>query len=264
MKKNTKLVFLGIVAIVAVWIVYGLVRRRKEGYAAHRPKLSKLAKRGGGGWLTTNYYVAEEGKNYLMDCGQKPLAPESVPVKGKIVKLGSAPGGKKYALRGENGQPLINQNGRPVLVDAWTWDACYCEGTCRVGNNTYHLNKEAKGNVKRTVVFTQTPGQSWGIGSQDNQLEPYISITSEKKSDIGKKFILPYIKDKKLPSGEIHNGCVRVDDVCGDGCQSNQTDFFVGTHRNSRVLQEFPGFQYPDRGPKPYESPNCELKKYQV
>lgn len=33
---------------------------------------------------------------------------------------------------------------------------------------------------------------------------------------------------RTMPSGVLHNGCVRVDDSCGDGCAKDQMDFYVG------------------------------------
>jgi hypothetical protein len=170
-----------------------------------------------GSFSITNYWVASEGDSYLMDCGSsKPKKSESKNIHKQEVVLGSAPGGKKYPLRGKNGERLVD-------VDAYTWDACYCEGTCRIGSKTFNLLSENK----QTFMKTDAP---YGLGSKGNHLTPFVSVTADGSFPHGTTLFVNNIKGATLPNGKIHNGCVRVDDNCGDGCGSKQLDLHVGTY----------------------------------
>lgn len=168
----------------------------------------------------SQYWVPAEGDSYLMDCGNSPpKKPESKSKKGKEVVLNQ--GAKKYEL-----QPL------KINVDGYMWDACYCEGSCHVGNYTVNLEKEGS-NAK----FSKTAGKTWGKGSKDNSLVPLVSVTADKQYPFGTTLYISALDGVTLASGEVHNGCVRVDDSCGDGCTKNQIDFHVGTYDNYKKIQ---------------------------
>jgi hypothetical protein len=177
-----------------------------------------------GAFSITNYWVASDGESYLMDCGSsKPKKAESKKVHKQEVVLGSAPGGAKYQLRGKHGDRLVD-------VDAYTWDACYCEGTCRVGSKTFNLVSENK----QTFMKTDAP---YGLGSKGNHLTPFVSVTADGSFPHGTTLFVKNIKGATLPNGKIHNGCVRVDDNCGDGCGSKQLDLHVGTYDLHKKLK---------------------------
>lgn len=170
-----------------------------------------------GKFKVTNYWVAQEGDRYLMDCGSsKPKKPESKAQYRKTVVLGSANGGKKYDLKGEKGSL--------GKVDAYTWDACYCEGTCRLRDgNTYNLLSE------KNQTFVKTDS-AYGLGPQGQQLVPFVSVTADKSFPKGTVLRIRELVGRRLPKNKIHDGCVRVDDDCGDGCGSRHLDLHVGTY----------------------------------
>lgn len=181
--------------------------------------------KGSGGTTTlSNYWVAVEGQSYLLDCGSSGAKKSPSSAAGKEVMLGSAPGGKIHALKSKSGATL-------AMVDAYTWDACYCEGTCHVGGNTINLQKEGA-----NPQFSKTSGVAWGIGPKDNKLFPFVSITADKKYKYGQKVYIDALDGFTLPTGEVHNGCVRVDDSCGDGCTANQIDFHTGVYSNYKAM----------------------------
>ena len=171
----------------------------------------------GGEFTITNYWVAKEGDSYLMDCGSsKPKKTESKRVHKKTVVLGSAPGGAKYTLDSKDGGSLAK-------VDAYTWDACYCEGTCQLGSGTYNLVSENK------QTFMKTDAR-YGLGSKGKSLVPFVSVTADKSFPHDTTLFIKNLKGSKLPNGKTHNGCVRVDDNCGDGCGAKHLDLHVGTY----------------------------------
>jgi len=177
-----------------------------------------------GDFKFTNYWVASTGDDYLLDCGSsKPKKKESVEQHRKEVTLGSAPGGRKYDLKGKDGSSLAK-------VDAYTWDACYCEGTCRLDNGmTYNLLSENK------QTFMKTDAE-YGLGSKGQRLVPFVSVTADGSFPHGTTLMVKNMVGAILPNGEIHNGCIRVDDNCGDGCGKNQLDLHVGTYSNYKKL----------------------------
>lgn len=172
---------------------------------------------GGGGkcnaTVLTNYWTAIEGQDNLIDgC--------DAGYKG-VFKLGS--GTKNQKLKDCKGKTL-------ATVDKYTWDSCYCEGTCKIGSSTYNIVKE-----KPNACFMKI-SKGWGIGSNDNGLVPFVSVTADKQYPYGTKLYIKELDGLKLPSGDTHNGCVRVDDECGDGCVKNQIDFHVGSYNNYKTL----------------------------
>jgi hypothetical protein len=222
-----------VVAIASLLIVHHNRRQHTTSSTTAAPTGSSDPPGGGeshgesmknGAFSITNYWVASDGDSYLMDCGSsKPKKAESKKVHKKEVVLGSAPGGPKYQIRGKDGGALVD-------VDAYTWDACYCEGTCRIGSNTYNLLSENK----QTFMKTDAP---YGLGSKGNHLTPFVSVTADGSFPHGTTLFVNNIKGATLPNGKIHNGCVRVDDNCGDGCGSKQLDLHVGTYDLHKQLK---------------------------
>lgn len=195
----------------------------------------------------TNYWVPEDGGRYLMDCGTNAFRYAPSTVRGQEVTLGSAPGGKMYVLKDGKGKTLTK-------VDAYLWDACYCEGSCHVGGDTYNLQKEGK-----DPRFSKTRGITWGIGSKNNRLVPFVSVTADSQYPYGTKLYIRQLDGIQLPSGDIHNGCVRVDDSCGDGCTPNQIDWHVGVYKNYVDLSK----RLPEKvSVRPQKT--CIIKSYRV
>ena len=208
--------------VAASCLIFVLMRMRKQetptsgGSGGAPPVTGSSNDMKSGAFSITNYWVASDGDKYLMDCGSsKPKKSESAAMHKKEVTLGSAPGGKKYTLNGKSGSL--------ATVDAYMWDACYCEGTCRVGSSTYNLLSENK----QTFMKTDS---GYGLGSKGQKLVPFVSVTADRSFPHGSTLLVKNIVGAALPNGKIHNGCVRVDDSCGDGCGSKQLDMHVGTY----------------------------------
>lgn len=219
--------FISFLFLVTVLVIVLVVNRRKDtpdGDGDGSSSGNESSHGGGGGgdmakgdFTLTNYWLAVDGDSYLMDCGTvKPKKSESKSQYKKEVKLGSAPGGAKYSLIGKDGSSLKK-------VDAYTWDACYCEGSCRIGKDTFNLLSESN----QTFMKTDAP---YGLGSKGNHLVPFVSITADRSFKYGTTLFLDNLKGAKLPNGKTHNGCVRVDDNCGDGCGEKHLDLHVGTY----------------------------------
>lgn len=94
----------------------------------------------------------------------------------------------------------------------------------------------------------------YGLGENDNSLVPWVSVAS---NDIkkGTKLYIKELDGVKLPDGETHNGCVRVDDEgwSFDGCQ---LDFFVLQYSAYRTLEN----KLPDK--VTVQQKSCKIKNY--
>lgn len=230
-------------------IIIVLIARKKGNVDTSQPPPSSPSSSSNdmkeGSFSITNYWVASDGDSYLMDCGSSnPKKSESKKVHKKEVVLGSAPGGKKYTLKSKDGTSLTD-------LDAYTWDACYCEGTCRIGSNTFNLVSESKQTFMKTDA-------AYGLGSKGNNLTPFVSVTADGSFPHGTTLFVKNIKGAELPNGKIHNGCVRVDDNCGDGCGSKQLDLHVGTYDLHKKLNGRL------QGKSDVEKKTCEILDYGV
>ncbi|KAM3579350.1 hypothetical protein VKS41_008209 [Umbelopsis sp. WA50703] len=65
----------------------------------------------------------------------------------------------------------------------------------------------------------------YGIGSDDNSIYPFTSVASNDLK-LGTKLYVKAIDGLLMPTGQTHNGCLRVDDS-GDSFSGCQLDFFV-------------------------------------
>ncbi|KAJ9077752.1 hypothetical protein DSO57_1013824 [Entomophthora muscae] len=93
-------------------------------------------------------------------------------------------------------------------------------------------------------------------GSKDNVLKPYVSVAATGFA-FGSKLLVEGLKDKSLPSGMKHNGCVRVDDT-GYGLESAQIDLFVFSRKNYEALDAV----LPTGQVKVQTNSQCEIKDY--
>lgn len=65
----------------------------------------------------------------------------------------------------------------------------------------------------------------FGLGNNDNDIYPFISLASNDLPQ-GTRLYIKVLDGLKLPTGQVHNGCVRVDDT-GDSFAGCQLDYFV-------------------------------------
>lgn len=65
----------------------------------------------------------------------------------------------------------------------------------------------------------------FGLGNDDNNIYPFTSVASNDLPQ-GTRLYIKILDGLKLPSGQVHNGCVRIDDT-GDSFSGCQLDFYV-------------------------------------
>lgn len=157
----------------------------------------------------TNYWIPKEGEKDLDD-------------NDNIIYLN---GSKNVKLLDENNNIIS-------MVSKKTYNKFKEEGTGILENGTM-VNLAAKNNKFEIVNINKYP---FGIGSNDNPLNPFLSIAL---NNIPINTTL-YIKDLDgivLPNNKTHNGCVRVDDK-GYGFGKCHIDFFVLKYINYEYLQK--------------------------
>jgi hypothetical protein len=98
------------------------------------------------------------------------------------------------------------------------------------------------------------------LGSNGNALVPFVSIASNDMP-FGTTGVVAEFKGKKLPNGETHDGCVRVDDTCSTCTTRDWIDFYILKQQSLRAVE---------RGWAPSEShvrfsrQKCTPKRYNI
>ncbi|KAJ1553343.1 hypothetical protein HK096_008230, partial [Nowakowskiella sp. JEL0078] len=147
----------------------------------------------------TMYWVSQEGTADVDNSGKK-------------LNLGTGP--KTSTLKSCSGKVLAN-------VDAATLAKAKMEGTIKLANGqTYNLGS-------RNDCFQNT--DDWGVGSTGRALVPFVSVAVNDNTLKSKTILVDELVGVELPTGQIHNGCVRVDDS-GWSFGNCQIDFLVGTY----------------------------------
>ncbi|ORX64400.1 hypothetical protein K493DRAFT_372559 [Basidiobolus meristosporus CBS 931.73] len=104
--------------------------------------------------------------------------------------------------------------------------AARMEGTAILGNGkVINLQCDCNGGYS-CFSFINEKLYPFGLGEKDNALVPFVSVAANDIS-YGTTLMVEQLKGIKLPNGQIHNGCVRVDDQ-GWSFGDNQIDFMVG------------------------------------
>lgn len=76
----------------------------------------------------------------------------------------------------------------------------------------------------------------FGRGARRRTLVPYHSVAVDPRLiPLGEPLYFPEFDGLLLPSGEVHDGCVRADDT-GGNIKQRKIDFFVVSHENWRTL----------------------------
>ncbi|CAO3592210.1 unnamed protein product [Absidia cylindrospora] len=122
--------------------------------------------------------------------------------------------------------PLLDPMDHPVAnVSRHLWHKCRMEGTCLLKNGD--LINLAQGYTDRFVVIGKKHRRQnifgWGAGLQN--LRPYVSVAAND-IPLGTTLYVRELDGLELGNGQVHNGCVSVDDDGWSfgGCQ---LDFFV-------------------------------------
>ncbi|CAO3676115.1 unnamed protein product [Umbelopsis vinacea] len=146
----------------------------------------------------TQYWIPKEGsKDMLND--------------GTIVSL---TGPARYSLRTSSGKLIAK-------VSKTTYEKFQMEGTGLLKSGVL-VNVGSSDTVFEVVDRKKHP---FGLGNNDNNIYPFTSVASNDLPQ-GTHLYIKILDGLKLPSGQVHNGCVRIDDT-GDSFSGCQLDFYV-------------------------------------
>jgi 3D (Asp-Asp-Asp) domain-containing protein len=109
----------------------------------------------------------------------------------------------------------------------WLWDGRVINwaGRCSYGVGT-------------CFVFMDRNKYPYGRGAGPRPLEPFKSIAVDRRLiQLGETLYVPEFDGMVLPTGEIHDGCVRADDV-GGAIRKRLVDFFVVELPNFRWVSD--------------------------
>ena len=187
----------------------------------------------GGAFGLTKYWIPIEGQ---MDMGDW-LPSEGGSYKEERKLNGGARNKQMWVCKG--GQCGSGKEKGPV-VDYHMFTKCNEEGSCVVGGKLYNLYTDALEPINNPdaskVVFYKPPNAVWGVGNKGNALVPFVSVAvNQNQFPYGTKLRIPALQGKRMPTGVVHNGCVRADDV-GPRIGTNKIDFFVGKYEWKKAL----------------------------
>jgi hypothetical protein len=148
----------------------------------------------------------------------------------------------------------IRMEGTGALEDGTLYNV-ECRSKCQYNTNDFSCFVKVPTNFK------------WGIGNNDNDLKPYISVANNKIGH-GKTVVIEQLKGLALPGAtktKNHNGCVRVDDECGSCEQNSHFDFFVGRKKYYSTLDNaLKKYESGDKIAIDYSVQSCTLLGYGV
>ncbi|ORZ01800.1 hypothetical protein BCR43DRAFT_522576 [Syncephalastrum racemosum] len=159
--------------------------------------------------------------------------------------------GKVVTLKGSKNKALKDNHGKTIAkVSKVTYEKFQMEGTGLLKNGVM-VNLDSGKDKFAKVNRAKSP---YGLGENDNSLVPWVSVAANDLKR-GTKLYVKELDGVKLPDGETHNGCVRVDDEgwSFDGCQ---LDFFVLQYSAYRTLEN----KLPDK--VTVQQKNCKIKNY--
>ncbi|SAL96107.1 hypothetical protein [Absidia glauca] len=130
--------------------------------------------------------------------------------------------GKTVHLTGPKTKTLVDSRGQPIAkVSKTTYEKFQMEGTGLLQNGMM-VNL---GMTKNKFEKVNRKADPFGIGSNENPLVPWVSVASNDLKR-GTRLYIKELDQVRLPDGQVHNGCVRVDDE-GWSFGKCQLDFFI-------------------------------------
>lgn len=136
-----------------------------------------------------------------------------------------------------SGYPLYDKAGNAISPKISKSDYCLCgiEGTCTIDGQVYDYSGVGAQRVPFTCakysghkIYWSKGKFKYGKGNKSNPLEPFVSVAADQKIyKFGTWIYIPSAKGLALPSGKVHDGFFRVDDV-GGAIKGNHLDFFTG------------------------------------
>ncbi|ORZ14050.1 hypothetical protein BCR42DRAFT_417943 [Absidia repens] len=141
--------------------------------------------------------------------------------------------GSSVVLNGPKTETLEGDNGKSIAkVSETTYEKFQMEGTGLLKSGVM-VNL---GSSKDTFIKVNRKTDPYGLGSDSNPLEPWVSVASNDLKR-GTRLYVKQLDGVKLPDGKVHNGCVRVDDQ-GWSFGSCQLDFFTLQFSAYKILQK--------------------------
>lgn len=139
--------------------------------------------------------------------------------------------GMPIHLSGPLVKQILDSNGVVIAnVDENTYQKCMEEGTCLL------LNKKLVNYVGADGVFAIVDifKYPYGIGAWNNALRPFVSVSNGDLTPLSKLYIKE-LQGLKFPNGQVHNGCVQVDDAgSSTGCY---IDLFIPSYAAFKELR---------------------------
>lgn len=142
--------------------------------------------------------------------------------------------GDVITLSGPKTKRIVRDDGSLIeSTDANTYSKCVEEGTCFLLNGDL-VNLASSPETFQVLDKSQFP---YGQGASGRKLAPFVSVAANDLAQ-GTTLFVSQLKNWKLPNGQTHNGCVRVDDKgVGFSCH---IDWFVVSYANEVKLSNLP------------------------
>ncbi|RUP44349.1 hypothetical protein BC936DRAFT_149591 [Jimgerdemannia flammicorona] len=116
--------------------------------------------------------------------------------------------GRSLSLTGNKTEAMKSPDGTIIaMVSKSTFDKCQMEGTCLLADGTLANLANSKDYFK----VVDRKAMPMGEGSKQNPLRLFTSVASNDLP-YGTTIVVSELKNRRLPNGKIHNGCVRVED----------------------------------------------------
>ncbi|MBE9542561.1 MAG: hypothetical protein IMF01_09600 [Proteobacteria bacterium] len=164
-----------------------------------------------------------------------------IPVRDKSGKVLSRLSSKDFCALAMEGSGYIKRDGKAELFN---WD-----GTGEGKDTACNHSPSSYG---RFYIDSTHP---YGVGNRDNPLIPFYSVACDQKIyKYGQRLFIPGAKGVILPSGKVHDGYFRCDDV-GGKIKSNHIDTFIGLSNdwaNDNPFKYAKGCKYPKHNFKAY------------
>ncbi|RKP14878.1 hypothetical protein BJ684DRAFT_2296, partial [Piptocephalis cylindrospora] len=143
----------------------------------------------------------------------------------------------EYSSENKN-QTLNDCDGKP-LTGKVPWDfavAARLEGSAFIDGKLLNLAGCGKNTDGHFNLFKEYDGKKfpYGVGSETNPLVPYVSVAANDL-DFGEFIFVKELVGLPLPDNQEHDGCLRVDDVCGT-CDGGHIDFLVASSTTYKAI----------------------------
>ncbi|KAI9226340.1 MAG: hypothetical protein DHS80DRAFT_8345, partial [Piptocephalis tieghemiana] len=142
---------------------------------------------------------------------------------------------------GKNPSVTLNDcDGKPLTgkVSQEYAEAARKEGSAFIEGKLLNLAGCGDSTADNFNIFKEYDGKKYpyGVGSESNPLEPYVSVAANDLT-FGEFIYVPELDGLPLPDNQVHDGCLRVDDVCGT-CDGGHIDFLVASSSTYKAIHK--------------------------